>query len=87
MDGDCGIFSIDDSIEFAVSNKLYDCLLKSSDRINIPSRMVMPLKLAVPEGYKYWAGFWNFSVLMKYNRSDLYAMAVVQLSEAFKKSD
>ena len=87
VDGDCGIFSIGDSIESAVFDKLHDCLPKSSDRKNIPSRMVMPLKLAVPGGYKYWAGFWNFSVLMKYNRSDLYAMAVVQLSEAFKKSD
>ena len=87
VDGNCGIFSIVDSIESAISDELYDCLPKSSDRENIPSRMVMPLKLAVPGGYKYWAGFWNFSVLMKYNRSDLYAMAVFQLSEAFKKID
>ena len=87
VDGNCGIFSIVDSIESAISNELYDCLSKPSERKNIPSRMVTPLKLSVPGGYKYWAGFWNFSVLMKYNRSDLYAMAVFQLSEAFKTSD
>ena len=32
VDGDCGIFSIGDSTESAVSDKLHDCLPKSSDR-------------------------------------------------------
>ena len=87
VDGSCEIFAAGDSIKSTGSNKLYDCLPKLSDRENIPSRMVLPMKLAVPGGYEHWVGFWNFSVLTKYNRSNLYALAVFQLSEAFKKSD
>ena len=69
------------------SEKINNCLEKISEKENISDRVVRPLELAVPGGYEYWFGFWNFSVLTKYNRSNLYAMAVYQLSEALKKDD
>ena len=85
VDRTCIIFTEENSVESSGSSMRHDCLQKVPDREKIPNRMVRPLKLAVPGGYEYWVSFWNFSVLTKYNRSDLYAMAVFQLSEALKK--
>lgn len=38
------------------------------------------IKLQGNYGYEYWLGFHNFDVIKRYNSSDLYAMAVYQLS-------
>jgi membrane-bound lytic murein transglycosylase B len=43
------------------------------------------LRLEQKEGLEYWAGFDNFYVITRYNHSPLYAMAVLQLSEAIKR--
>lgn len=39
------------------------------------------LRLDEPEGYSHWLTFDNFYVITRYNRSPLYAMAVLQLSD------
>ena len=38
------------------------------------------VELEQPQGYEYWAGLDNFYVITRYNHSNLYAMAVYQLS-------
>jgi len=43
--------------------------------------MVTLLKLEGKRGDEYWIGLKNFYVITRYNHSDLYAMAVFQLSE------
>ncbi len=42
------------------------------------------LKLEGDKGDEYWLGLKNFYVITRYNHSDLYAMAVFQLSEKLK---
>jgi membrane-bound lytic murein transglycosylase B len=39
------------------------------------------LKLETRRGDEYWVGLKNFYVITRYNHSELYAMAVYQLSE------
>ena len=85
VDAGCGIFSKRDYIQPISFRMLHDCLQKVPEGEKISNRLVLPLKLAVPGGYEYWVGLWNFAVLTKYNRSNLYAMAVFQLSEALKQ--
>lgn len=43
---------------------------------------IAPLRLELPDGYEHWLGFDNFYAITRYNRSNLYAMAVLQLSRA-----
>lgn len=47
----------------------------------------MLLRLDGAEGAEYWLGFANFRVIMRYNRSPLYALAVFQLAEAIAAGD
>ncbi len=44
------------------------------------------VRLKQPEGYEYWAGRDNFYVITRYNHSELYAMAVYQLSQAIRQA-
>lgn len=42
--------------------------------------MVTAFKLAAEQGDEYWLGLTNFQTITKYNRSEMYAMAVTQLA-------
>ena len=50
-----------------------------------PKRMARLIGLEQEKGNEYWLGFDNFYVITRYNHSNLYAMAVHQLSEAIRK--
>lgn len=43
------------------------------------------IELETEQGPAYWAGMQNFYVITRYNRSQLYAMAVYDLSQAIKQ--
>lgn len=47
--------------------------------------LVKPLAFKLEQGYALWAGLQNFYVITRYNHSQLYAMAVFQLSQEIKK--
>ena len=58
--------------------------------VNIPSSLSDDANTAIIElrqenGNEYWLGMKNFYVITRYNHSNLYAMAVFQLSEAIRK--
>jgi membrane-bound lytic murein transglycosylase B len=42
------------------------------------------LEYEIETGVEYWVGLQNFYVITRYNRSQLYAMAVYQLSQALR---
>jgi membrane-bound lytic murein transglycosylase B len=54
-----------------------------SKRINYDTLKLKVRVIELPSSYKkeYWIGFHNFEVIRRYNPSDLYAMAVFQLSD------
>lgn len=73
----------------ASKNKIKDPLLVS----DLPKYGIVPKRNIIPDNQKvrvivldsrynkeYWIGFHNFKVIKRYNPSDLYAMAVYQLS-------
>ncbi len=49
------------------------------------SALATPIQLELESGYEYWLGLHNFYVITRYNHSNLYAMAVYQLSQAIKQ--
>ncbi len=54
---------------------------------SIPPDMTTSLvELVIDEGHEYWAGLHNFYVITRYNHSNMYAMAVYQLSQAIKEA-
>lgn len=54
------------------------------DRRLDDKQLVSLLKFEGKRGDEYWLGLKNFYVITRYNHSELYAMAVYQLSEALK---
>ena len=53
----------------------------------IPADMTTSLvELKVDDGLEHWAGLHNFYVITRYNHSNMYAMAVYQLSQEIKKA-
>jgi membrane-bound lytic murein transglycosylase B len=70
--------------------------LKRSDLQRLKAQLVLPgglsadelfalLEYEQPDGHDYWLGLHNFYVITRYNHSNLYAMAVYQLSEAINQ--
>ncbi|MCY4340796.1 MAG: lytic murein transglycosylase B [Gammaproteobacteria bacterium] len=47
---------------------------------------VTPIRLTGKQGDEFWLGLKNFYVITRYNHSELYAMAVYQLSEGLRKA-
>lgn len=47
--------------------------------------LATPVQLELKNGYEYWLGLHNFYVITRYNHSNLYAMAVYQLSRRIKQ--
>jgi membrane-bound lytic murein transglycosylase B len=51
-----------------------------------PAAAAAIIDLVTPDQVtEYWAGFQNFYVITRYNRSSFYAMSVFQLAEAIRE--
>ena len=57
----------------------YTALIPISD-----DTKVLPMRLEGVEGAEFWLGLHNFYVITRYNRSQMYSLAVHQLSQAIK---
>jgi membrane-bound lytic murein transglycosylase B len=51
-----------------------------------PSTVATPIRLEQPDEGEFWLGLHNFYVITRYNHSNLYAMAVYQLSQSVKQA-
>jgi membrane-bound lytic murein transglycosylase B len=51
-----------------------------------PGQLSSLIELVVTDGKEYWAGLHNFYVITRYNHSNMYAMAVYQLSQEILKA-
>ncbi len=49
------------------------------------SSLATPIQLELENGHEYWLGLHNFYVITRYNHSNLYAMAVYQLSQRIRQ--
>ncbi|MGD1976390.1 MAG: lytic murein transglycosylase B [Gammaproteobacteria bacterium] len=61
--------------------------LSSLVELGIPSggaQKVMVFELEAENGPQYWVGYKNFYVITRYNRSNMYAMAVYELGQAVR---
>nr|VFJ51600.1 MAG: membrane-bound lytic murein transglycosylase B [Candidatus Kentron sp. FM]VFJ58229.1 MAG: membrane-bound lytic murein transglycosylase B [Candidatus Kentron sp. FM]VFK19049.1 MAG: membrane-bound lytic murein transglycosylase B [Candidatus Kentron sp. FM] len=56
----------------------------AKERISDDEQVAL-IELETETGFSYWAGQQNFYVITRYNRSNLYAMAVYQLGEAIRE--
>jgi membrane-bound lytic murein transglycosylase B len=59
-------------------------LIPRDDGIYLAKTPASAIRLQGDNGAEFWLAFNNFYVITKYNRSTLYAMAVLQLSQAIK---
>ena len=50
-----------------------------------PAALASLIKLETRDGHEYWLGLHNFYVITRYNHSNLYAMAVYQLSQEIQE--
>jgi membrane-bound lytic murein transglycosylase B len=61
--------------------------LSSLVELGIPgggAQKVMVFELEAENGPQYWVGYKNFYVITRYNRSNMYAMAVYELGQAVR---
>lgn len=76
----------DDSFSELRPNLTGSQLLKMG--FKVPSthleKTVALIRLRSDAESEYWLGEWNFYVITRYNRSPMYAMAVLQLAEALR---
>jgi membrane-bound lytic murein transglycosylase B len=59
---------------------LYAAGITTAARLD-PTALTSLIKLETADGHEYWLGLHNFYVITRYNHSNLYAMAVYQLSQ------
>ncbi len=59
---------------------LYAAGITTAARLD-PAALTSLIKLETEDGHEYWLGLHNFYVITRYNHSNLYAMAVYQLSQ------
>ncbi len=64
--------------------EINDALDEKLPREIDPGSEAVVIKLEQKNDTEYWAGYDNFYVITRYNHSNLYAMAVYQLSEAIR---